>query len=126
MQSSHTIIYNLKAIAKGRPRFSGHHTYTPTKTRDFESQVRQITKTQFYLKPLEGPLEVSLLIEFKKPKSSKNLLPSVRPDIDNAAKSVLDPNNSLLWKDDSQICSLEIKKIYSEEDKITLRVSKIA
>lgn len=35
-----------------------------------------------------------------------------RPDIDNLAKLVLDAGNGVLWEDDSQVCHLDVRKVY--------------
>jgi Holliday junction resolvase RusA-like endonuclease len=39
--------------------------------------------------------------------------PIKKPDIDNLAKSILDGINGVIWKDDSQIVSLHITKVYA-------------
>jgi Holliday junction resolvase RusA-like endonuclease len=39
--------------------------------------------------------------------------PIKKPDIDNLAKSVLDGMNGIVWRDDSQIVSLHVTKVYA-------------
>lgn len=77
--------------------------------------------------PLEGPLHISL--EFRMPrtkahygtgKKSGILKPGApvwhisRPDKDNLEKFVFDALSGVFYRDDSQICSCDTKKIYHE------------
>ena len=65
--------------------------------------------------PLEGPLEVRLHFYLPKPKSgkaSKRKYPSVKPDVENLGKGILDSWNSVLYADDSQVVSLLQEKDY--------------
>jgi len=39
-----------------------------------------------------------------------------KPDIDNLAKFVLDALNDYIWKDDSQVTTLFLRKVYANED----------
>lgn len=45
-----------------------------------------------------------------------------KPDIDNLAKFYLDAANGVIWKDDCQIISLKIKKIYSDRPATIIKV----
>lgn len=112
-------------VAKGRPRFTRvGHAYTPAKTRQFEKVVGMYTR-QTIKKTLEGALEVYITVQKRPPKSwSKKkrkaalegkIHPAVRPDIDNYGKSILDGMDGIAFKDDNQICSLNMKKIYAEK-----------
>ena len=68
--------------------------------------------------PLEGPLSVVMNFFFKRPKShtkAQQKIPfhSVRPDIDNLAKTVLDRmTDAHWWKDDTQVGELLLRKFY--------------
>jgi len=42
--------------------------------------------------------------------------PTTKPDISNCVKLIEDALNELVWKDDSQICSLRAYKRYTEDD----------
>ena len=84
--------------------------------------------------PLEGDgqgFEVTILVHKTVPKSfskkkreealsgvlSKGTLsPRTKPDLDNIGKIVLDALNGVIWKDDSAVVSLLIRKLYSEKD----------
>jgi Holliday junction resolvase RusA-like endonuclease len=119
---------DAEPVPKGRPKFSQvggfMRAYTPKKTSDYESIVR--ATAQQAMGPtdlLETALGVYLYIRLPIPQShskkrkeaclSGQEKPIKKPDIDNLAKSVLDGMNGVIWKDDSQIVSLHVTKVYS-------------
>jgi Holliday junction resolvase RusA-like endonuclease len=119
---------DAEPVPKGRPKFSKvggfMRAYTPKKTSDYESIVR--ATAQQAMGPtdlLETALGVYLYIRLPIPQShskkrkeaclSGQEKPIKKPDIDNLAKSVLDGMNGVIWKDDSQIVSLHVTKVYS-------------
>lgn len=120
---------------KGRPRINTYtcRAYTPNKTKEYE----ELAKQYFILKyprhiPIEGRVKVSIIAYFKIPKGTnkKNeelmlngiISPTKKPDIDNIEKIILDAMNSLAFKDDNQITKLEIEKVYSEEEKVYVKI----
>lgn len=124
-----------KVVAKGRPRFNKRgFAYTPTKTRVYERLVKTNAMKHFK-KPLDTPLRVNIVIHKLPPKSwskikteraiNGEIQPAVKPDIDNYAKSILDGCDNVVFKDDNQIIELNIKKIYSTEDKAVITISEI-
>ncbi len=115
-------------VPKGRPKFSQvggfMRTYTPKKTTDYENTVRAAAQAAMGVTDLlETPVGVYLYIRLPIPQSySKKRReaclsgiekPAKKPDIDNLAKSVLDGMNGVIWKDDAQIVSLHVTKVYS-------------
>jgi Holliday junction resolvase RusA-like endonuclease len=115
-------------VSKGRPKFSKIggfvRTYTPKKTSDYETIVRETAQQAMGpTEPLETPTAVYLYIRLPIPKSyhKKRLQaclkglerPIKKPDIDNLAKSVLDGLNGIVYKDDGQIVSLHVTKVYA-------------
>jgi len=71
--------------------------------------------------PLEGPVMVTVLAIFQKPKSHlragdmetwKRKLHIAKPDSDNILKAIKDAGNGLIWKDDSQVVPFGPIKIY--------------
>jgi Holliday junction resolvase RusA-like endonuclease len=117
-------------VPKGRPKFSKVggfvKTYSPKKTVDYEQIVRQTAaQAMGQTELLETPVAVYLYVRLPIPKSypRKRLeaclrgleRPTKKPDIDNLAKSVLDGINGVIWKDDSQIVSLHVTKVYSTQ-----------
>lgn len=120
---------------KGRPRINTYtcRAYTPNKTKEYE----ELAKQYFVLKyprhiPIEGRVKVRIIAYFKIPKGtnkkneelmlSGNISPTKKPDIDNIEKIILDAMNSLAFKDDNQITKLEIEKVYSEEEKVYVKI----
>ena len=54
---------------------------------------------------------------------NNEIRPTVKPDVDNVVKSVLDALNKLIYKDDSQVTDLLVHKYYSEEEKLVLNIT---
>lgn len=75
-------------------------------------------KQYFYDRAIRVEMDFCLI----KPKSSKNEHPTVRPDVDNYVKSVLDAMNGIIISDDSIVTSLEASKKYSSIEGIALRI----
>lgn len=71
------------------------------------------------MEPLDGPLAVFAHFILTKPPSLRGVrnrqFPSVKPDIDNYAKAVLDAFNGVFWHDDGQVTSLHVQKHYADE-----------
>lgn len=128
----------LEPQPKGRPRFritAGRvFTYTPKKTEQYENDVIRLYRelTGGYMFPKKQPLHVALIFGMPIPKSTPKKLKEKmlsgdeyhvkKPDIDNLAKSVLDALNGIAYPDDSQITSLNLKKVYSEEPHIWVMI----
>ena len=111
------IIIPGEPMGKERPRTFMQHgmvlTYTPDKTRNYETLTRTIFKKK-YGKELfpsrEKPISVKITAVFQLPKRSKYEFPVKKPDADNIAKIVCDALNGLAWYDDAQITSLSVTK----------------
>ena len=93
------IVIDGSPVAKGRPRFSKYHAYTPKKTLDYEELIRSIFKDKYPQHILyECPLRVHMVACMKIPVSLSNNKKIEledkyyvkKPDCDNLAKSVLD------------------------------------
>lgn len=116
-------------VAKGRPRFGKHGTYTPPKTAAYEQLVRACYLAQCGGQKLTGALQVSLLALFPIPKSapkkaraemlSGGKLPDKKPDLDNIAKAVLDALNGVAYGDDAQVTDLLARKRYGDPPGVT-------
>lgn len=124
-----------KITGKGRPRVNTTTAiaYTPTKTKEYENIVKQYFIIKYRaVKPLEGRIAVTIKAYFGIPKNAtkkqkeemlnNNISPIKKPDIDNIAKIILDALNKLAFNDDNQIIKLNIEKIYSEEEKVYIKV----
>lgn len=122
-------------VAKGRPRFSGYHAYTPKKTRDYEKLVRDSYTQQCGENFLEGQIRANIVCYFPIPKSTskKNrqlmetgqIKHTKRSDCDNLAKTILDALNGLAYKDDCQVCELHVEKLYSSEPRTFVELEEI-
>ena len=114
-------------IGKGRPKFARRgnfvSAYTPTKTRDYEDLIKDAArKAMGSTELLETPVTVAIYITVPIPKSysikrikaclSGSERPIKKPDIDNVAKCFLDAMNEIVYKDDTQVLNLHIKKVY--------------
>lgn len=133
-------IYYGEAVGKGRPRYSTQggyvHTYTPKKTKEFESAIQNAFLSEYTgARPVypEGKvLYAEILIGVSVPKSySKrkredcllgNIAPTKKPDIDNIIKSIFDALNGLAYEDDSQIIQVYAHKKYSDEPYVDILI----
>ena len=123
-----------KPRGKGRPRFSrvSGHTYTDSQTAVYENLVKTIWLSAIG-KKLDGELAVHIdayyAIPSSKPKKmqeamrSEIIRPTVKPDIDNVIKAVLDGLNGVAFNDDTQVVELVAGKWYSTEPHVIVCVS---
>lgn len=118
-------------VGKGRPRIGrvGAHArmFTPEKTVRYENLVayaaHEAMRDACYT-IMESSLQVNILVAVAIPHSwSKKkrsealvgaLLPTSKPDLDNYAKAACDAMNGIVYKDDSQVATLVVKKRYRE------------
>ena len=117
------------AVPKQRPRLNGRSgmAYTPKKTREYESKVRDAFLTSWHkaVPAYEKGVPVKACIEVIQPipKSWSNsrtlkaqndeIQPTVKNgDLDNYAKSILDALNGFVYADDCQVTTLIIHKKY--------------
>ena len=80
--------------------------------------------------PFDAALSVEIFFVIMWPKSTskKRRTPvhTVKPDLDNLIKSILDACNGIVWSDDRIITRLIAEKIYGESGSITLKVKTLA
>jgi len=109
---------------KQRPRWAPRGTYTPTKTLNFETYIKELFAIKYPdFEPVETALEMELTARLMIPTSAskvkklqmqrKELRPTKRPDVDNILKVAMDALESLAYKNDSQIVDGAIHKYYS-------------
>lgn len=122
----YAVTFPITPVAKGRPRFTRRgFAYTPEKTRKAEADLKTLMLMSRPPKIFDCPIVVAVTFHLVRPKSSKALWPSVRPDVDNLAKWVKDAGNGILWKDDSLICVLRAEKIYSERAMVSIQIEEL-
>jgi Holliday junction resolvase RusA-like endonuclease len=122
--------------AKQRPRTTKQgHTYTPQKTVNYETLVRELYILQNFRQQLEGELVMTVRAYFTIPKSASKkkaadmvggrIRPTKRPDWDNVGKIISDALNGLAYHDDSQIVTATVEKWYSAEPRVEVEIQEI-
>ncbi|WKA57155.1 RusA family crossover junction endodeoxyribonuclease [Planococcus shenhongbingii] len=126
-------------VAQGRPRagktFTGKTVlYDPAKSRNFKEYVRMVAAQHAPKKLIEGPIHLNMDFYRSPPKKyqtkpkmalieSGQLLPTSKPDLDNLAKGVKDGLSKIIWQDDSQVVSMNVRKFYSMTPKVVVHIS---
>jgi Holliday junction resolvase RusA-like endonuclease len=120
---------------KGQPRPKAFSrggragVYDPGTAEGWKGQVAIAAKDHRPAQPLTGPL--SLILNFKMPrpkghyrtgkraselKDNTPFYHTGKPDVDNAAKAIMDAMTQLaFWQDDAQVASCLITKIYTQD-----------
>lgn len=125
-----------KVQAKQRPRLSRYGTYTPAQTKNYENWVKLCFINKYPdFKPLEKALKVKIFAYYEIPRSTSkkrklemlndNIRPTIKPDTDNIAKSILDSLNKIVYHDDKQVVDLLVKKMYSEKPCVYVVIEEI-
>ena len=128
-----------KVQAKQRPRFSKSGiVYTPKETRVYEDFVRLCYSdyaNQYQWEPYDGQLRAEIEVFIQVPKSDSKLnkqakiigeiRPTIKPDCDNLAKSILDSLNGWAYRDDKQIIELSVKKFYAEQSEVKVKLMEV-
>jgi Holliday junction resolvase RusA-like endonuclease len=117
-------------VAKGRARATAiggmARLYTPAKTRAYEDRIRiAAAMAMGDRKPFQGEILLTVTAYVAIPKSFSRARrtsaivgsqhPTTRPDADNYAKAALDGCNGILFRDDSQVTDLIVRKRYAAE-----------
>lgn len=127
-----------KVQAKQRPRFNRYSgkTYTPNETIAYENWVKTCYLEKYKDKELmDKPLRVTIRAFLEIPKSTSKkkkqqmldnaILPMVKPDTDNIAKSILDSLNGIAYKDDKQVAELIVYKFYNDTPYVNVTIEEI-
>ena len=114
-------------VAKARPRVTGAGSYTPAKTRAYEKIVAGWAKIAMIGKPvMTESLRVIVTFHVPRPARCKRRLPSVRPDLDNYVKSLLDGcQKGGIFHDDGQICVVHAAKVYGDPPRTVVFIDEI-
>ena len=125
-----------KPQGKERPRFDSRRkiTYTPTKTKNYETLVRTSYRTQCKNEiPLAGAISAEIVAYFPIPKSAKKAereemqagtrKPTTKPDMDNIIKAILDALNGYAYKDDAAVVKVIAEKRYSTTPRVTVKLT---
>lgn len=126
-----------KVQAKQRPRLGRYSRYTPEQTKNYENWVKLSFINQYPdFKPYENALKVIISVFFEIPKSASKkkreqmligkIRPTIRPDLDNIAKSILDALNGLAYIDDKQIVDLIVEKYYAISPSAAVKIEELS
>lgn len=131
--SAVTLTIPGEPCGKGRPRFvrATGHAYTPTKTVNAETQIRERFAAEYPGHvPFGGPVHMTVLAYFSIPQSwpakckvaalKGETMPTKKPDADNILKLCGDALNALAYYDDVQVVSATVQKAYSEVPRLEL------
>lgn len=89
----------------------------PAENRIVEERIRnqvieQIPERLKAMLPWHGPVVLNAHFRWCPAKLRSRAVHIVRPDLDNALKSVCDSLNDILWEDDSQVFDVHVTKAY--------------
>jgi Holliday junction resolvase RusA-like endonuclease len=132
-----TFKVDANPVGKQRARYVKRgnfvQTYTPEKTRTYETLIKDAAiEAMGASEPLETPVSLYLYIRAPIPQSySKKKVadclngfekPIKKPDASNVLKSVEDAMNGVVYKDDTQIVNIHVTKVYSSQSGIDVCV----
>lgn len=136
--SSEPVIISLAGPVrgKGRPRFArvGNfvRTFTDAPTRSYEGRLSDAAAEAMDGRAsIAGPVLLKLVAVFAVPASwsrrkradalAGTLRPTVKPDWENIAK-LTDALNGIVWRDDAQVVTATVRKVYGERPGLFLEV----
>lgn len=97
---------------------------TPDETVNYENWVKMcFLKKYRQTAPTSEPLEVHIHSYFVRPKTNKKREPvTVKTDLDNICKSVLDALNGLVYADDRQVVRLHASKQWGDVEHVAVHI----
>jgi len=121
-----------EAVAFARSGGNGKVRFTPTKQRNHMGTIKLFAQRAMAgSRPLEGPVAVKIRAIYLPPKSwsrakqGRANWKTSKPDADNLAKLVKDSLNSIVWRDDAQVCELYVQKIYGLKAETVITVMEL-
>lgn len=136
---TYRIFFEGEPKAKQRHRMGRMHnklvSYDPQKDEKLKCKWEAATKLrqEGLLKPLEGPIELSIVAYHSYPKSwSKKRVKEVKeaggwkitkPDLDNIEKFACDVLNGIAYKDDAQVVQIWSEKKYSDTCGVDIEIN---
>ena len=134
-----SIVIPIEPVAQGRPKFArigrAVRTYDPAKSRAYKALVAGYAREQYAGAPLVGalvlrvtfyrPIQTSGSKRLKHDKAVGAALPTVKPDLDNYFKAVTDALKGIVWVDDNQIVSVDMRKLYGTKPRTEIEIKEI-
>ena len=109
----------IKPVPCPRPRVTKNGTFMPTKYKHAKQKHIDFLTGAFHKPTIENPVGIHMTTYIPRPKSVKRELPSVRPDIDNWTKTILDSlTQAGVLRDDCLVTDLLASKRYAENGKV--------
>lgn len=118
-------------VGKQRARVTRKgYAYTPAKTVNYEALIKQCFAAKYpgHL-PYEGPVSIGIQVYMTPSKEIARKIAKgaiiycvKRPDCSNVLKSIEDALNGLAYKDDAQIWTVDVKKLYGEKPYVAVRI----
>lgn len=122
--------------AQQRPRFrrigKGVQTYDPKESAEYKKYVAKVAENYAPEQLIESEIILTIDVYKSIPKSYTKkqrkqiedgvLLPIKKPDVDNLAKGIKDGITGVIWKDDSLITELHIRKFYSDKPRAEIKI----
>lgn len=116
-------------VAFARAGAQGKRRFTPKKQSDFMGTVRTYaSRAMNGGVPMDGPIEMQVRAVYLVPESwSQKKKAAARwkaskPDADNIAKILKDAMNTIVFRDDAQVASLTVQKVYGPIAGLTVSV----
>ncbi|MBA7707098.1 hypothetical protein ES703_115963 [subsurface metagenome] len=133
MESKISFIVPGEPQGKLRPRWSPMGTYTPKKTVEYETYIKEIFVISYPdFRLLEGALRMQIIAWVMIPKSTSKkkqklmeeriIRPTKKPDFDNIIKAIADALEGLAYKNDNQIVTCIIHKYYSVRPRLEIEI----
>ena len=127
------IVVPLEPYPAPRPRFSKFGTYNQKKYTEYKKNFLMLSKIQCKTY-FNGGIELSITFFMPIPASlSKKKRCELieqhyhikKPDADNLLKTVKDSLEGTFYKNDSQICKVNMQKVYSDKPRVEFELKDI-
>jgi crossover junction endodeoxyribonuclease RusA len=107
----HTITVFAKPKVKERPRFGNGRTWTPKTTSEYEQKIKEAWDGPTFESTVSVDIilykdKIKITLTEQEPKTKSTL----RGDIDNYVKAILDGLNGSAFIDDKQVISIKARK----------------
>lgn len=132
------VVLELDRLTKQRPRtnFYTRSVYTPAQTKEREQKIGfEFKRQNREWVCADGPVSLFLSFEIKIPSKARKeerlkmlneeILPTIKPDVDNTLKLVMDALTGIAYKDDTQVTTCTVNKTYGETNKLYIIIRKI-